>query len=432
LFAKNKIKESGNLSKQPTSKLPFNYAWLVLAVLFIGLLASFGIRSAFGAFITPWENDFKVDRTIVTSISLLSFIVYAFAQPLAGKLNDLLGGRIVPSVSIFLIGGCLVLSAKATHIWQMFVLYGLILSFGIAGCSAVTASAIISRWFKAKQGFAIGLAVSGMAVGQLIVVPAALFLINLYNWRLTIFIFGLVTLLLVLPLMFLFVRSKPEELGRQPYGHTETGEEKPVPDQETRTVEKDQLPVFGVVRQKTFWMLTIPYFICGFTDVGLINTHLIPLSEGRGFPVTIVALTFSIIAICNIGGTIGTGYLSDHFNRSRQLGLIYAVRAVTFIFLLTMKNPWLLIPFAFVYGVTEMASIAPTNSLTTQLFDRYSIGTILGFMSISHQMGGAIGSWVPGLLYDLTGSYDLIIGLSVFLLLGSALLVLRVPEPRNS
>ena len=97
-----------------------------------------------------------------------------------------------------------------------------------------------------------------------------------------------------------------------------------------------------------------------------------------------------------------------------------------------MKNPWLLIPFAFVYGVTEMASIAPTNSLTTQLVDRYSIGTILGFMSISHQMGGAIGSWVPGLLYDLTGSYDLIIGLSVFLLLGSALLVLRVPDPRNS
>ena len=124
--------------------------------------------------------------------------------------------------------------------------------------------------------------------------------------------------------------------------------------------------------------------------------------------------------------------MSDHFHRSRQLGFIYAIRAGTFVFLLTIKNPWLLIPFAVIYGATEMASIAPTSSLTAQLFDRYSIGTILGFVSISHQIGGALGSWVPGLLFDLTGSYSFVVILSVVLLIGGAILVLRVPEPRHA
>lgn len=403
---------------------------MILAVLFLGLFASFGVRASFGAYITPWENDFSVDRTIVTSISMLSFMVYAIAQPLAGKLDDHLGGRIVPSISILLVGGCLFLSSQATHIWQISIYFGIGFSLGIAGCSNVTTAAIISRWFATKKGFALGLAVSGMAVGQLIIVPATLFLINQYNWRTAMTVISLAILVVVLPLMFIFVRSKPEDIGLQPYGQTTNQVVKTFkPNQQANPELKTS--IFAVIKLKAFWQLTVPYFICGFTDVGLIQTHLIPLAQGKGFPVSIVALTFSIIAICNIIGTIGTGYMSDHFHRSRQLGLIYVIRAIIFVFLLSIKSPWLMIPFAVLYGTTEMASIAPTSSLAAQLFDRYSIGTVLGFVSVSHQIGGALGSWIPGLLFDLTGSYSFIVMLSVVLLVGSAIMVLRVPEPRS-
>lgn len=334
------------------------------------------------------------------------------------------------TVSMLLIGGCLLLSSQATHIWQLFIYYGVGFSLGIAGCSNVTAAAIVTQWFVAKRGFALGLAVSGMAVGQLIIVPSTLFLINQYNWRTAMTLVSLVILIVVVPLMFIFLRSKPKDVGLQPYGLTTSPDgNAPLFDQQLNLAPKTS--VFAVVKLRAFWQLTIPYFICGFTDVGLINTHLIPLAQAKGFPVSIVALTFSTIAILNILGTIATGYMSDHFHRSRQLGLIYAVRAGTFIFLLLIKNPWLLIPFAVVYGATEMASVAPTSSLTAHLFDQYSIGTILGFVSVSHQLGGALGSWIPGLLFDLTGSYSLIIMLSIVLLVGSAIIVLRVPEPRS-
>ncbi len=416
------------MSQARAQKIPFDYAWIILAILFLGMLV--GTRASFGAYITPWEQDFSVDRTVVTAISMLSFVVFAFAQPLAGKLNDHFGGRIVPTVSILLLGGSLLLSSQATHIWQLFIYFGVGFSLGIAGCSNVTATAIITRWFAAKRGFAIGLAVSGMAVGQLIIVPTTLFLINQYNWRTAMTIVSLTILVVVLPLMFIFVRSKPEDAGLQPYGLiTNPSDSATAYNQLANPAHKTS--IFAVVKMRAFWQLSIPYFICGFTDVGLIQTHLIPLIQGKGFPVSIVALTFSMIAIFNIIGTIVTGYMSDHFHRSRQLGLIYAIRAGTFIFLLSIKSAWMLIPFAIIYGATEMASIAPTSSLTAHLFDRYSIGTILGFVSISHQIGGALGSLIPGLLYDLTGSYSSVIMLSVILLIGSAALVLRVPEPRS-
>jgi sugar phosphate permease len=422
------------LLKQKEQKLPFSYAWIVLFVLFLGLLTSFGVRASFGAYVSPWEQDFSVGRTVVTSISTLGFIIFAISQPLAGKLNDQLGKGIVSAISIILVGGSLVLCSLATQIWQLFILFGVVFSAGFAGCSNVTATAIISRWFKAKRGFALGLVVSGMAVGQLIIVPFSLFLVERLSWRVSFGIFGLIILIVVTPLTILLVRSKPEEKGMLPYG-SQPGDDVQSADvmetSENKSTFVKKASVFEVIKLKEFWQLAIPYFVCGFTDVGLISTHLIPFSQGRGFATSIIALCFSVIALFNIVGTISTGHFSDIFNRSRQLGIIYAARAVIFIFLLSIKNPWLMIIFAVVYGATEMASIAPTNSLTVSLFEKYSMGTIVGFVAISHEVGGAIGSWVPGLVFDLTGSYVPIFILSIIMLAGGALVVLRVPEPRK-
>lgn len=404
---------------------------MILGVLFLAMLASFGVRASFGAFITSWERDFAVDRAVVTSISMLSFIVFAFAQPLAGKLNDYFGGRVVPSLGMLLVGACLLLSSQATAIWQLFITYGVGISLGIAGCSNVITTAIVTQWFASRRGFALGLAVSGMAVGQLIVVPATLFLIHQYNWRTAMLVVGLIILVVFVPLMLIFVRSKPADVGLRPYGAIDHQVDTAGPTYQ-RPEPAQKTSLFAVLKQRPFWQLTIPYFVCGFTDVGLIQTHLIPLAQGKGFPVAIVALTFSTIAVLNILGTITTGYLSDHFHRTRQLSFIYAVRAAMLLFLFFLSSPWLLIPFAVIYGATEMASIAPTSSLTASLFGQYSIGTILGFVSVSHQIGGALGSWIPGVLFDLTGSYSIILVLSVVLLIGSAFLVLSVPEPRSA
>jgi len=359
---------------------------------------------------------------------MLGFVVFALCQPFAGKLNDLAGKAIVPVTGIFLVGISLFLTALANHIWQVFALFGVVFSIGVAGCTNSIVAAIVTNWFHKKRGLALGLSMSGLAVGQLILVPASMFIIERFGWRISMGVMGVVVVVVVGPLFMFLLKSSPEEKGLKPYGYEQTGQDdKPI--EEVVQGAGKSLPVYSLFRKKAFWLLTIPYFICGFTDVGIIQTHLIPMTHDKGFPVSGVAVAISLIAIANIAGTIVTGHLSDLFNRKRQLALIYTIRAATYVFLIFLQQPWMLLLFALLFGAVEMASIAPTNSLAVQLFDGYSIGVVLGVVAVSHQLGGAVGSWIPGILYDLTGSYNFVMAFAIVILLAGAFMTLRLHVP---
>lgn len=408
--------------------MPFYYGWIILSVCFLALFASAGIRVSFGSYITAWEHEFGISRTLVTSISFLSFITLAISQPLSGKLSDRYGARTVLTLSTLLVGVSLLLCSIASELWQLTILYGVILSLGLTGCSNITVAAVITRWFTRNRGLAIGLSLSGMAVGQLVVVPLSLYLISGYGWRFTIGGVGAVTLIVFMPLMLFFIRSCPENIGLRPYGELPgvTEQEKNVPSHN----KTDEESLWYIFRQRAFWQITIPYFICGFTDIGIMNTHYIPLSQGKGISVGVIAFTFSLVAVSNIFGTVASGHLADRWNRSRLLGVIYGIRSVSFLLLLAADRSWLFVTFAIIYGASEMASIAPVSSLCSHLFRKNSIGMVFGIVSVSHQLGGAIGSLVPGVIYDFTGSYTPVLVLAVLLLGASAMLILRVPDVR--
>ncbi len=411
--------------------MPFFYGWVVAGFSFLSLFALFGIRISFGGYITPWEAEFGSSRTAVTTISLFSFITIAMAQPFTGRLTDRFGARAVLTASMFLTGISLLACAMANQIWQLAILYGFFVSWGVTGGSNVTATAVITHWFTANRGLAIGLAMSGMAFGQFAIVPLSLYLIANYGWRLTIGSIGLVLLVVFMPLMYLFVRSRPEDIGLKPAGEMAAPEVKAAPVPAPARVERRNESIWSIFRQRAFLQLTIPYFFCGFTDAGLIDTHFIPFAEGKGFSLGFVAFAFSVIGVANILGTIGTGYLADRWHRGRLLTSIYAIRGATFLLIMAADSPPLLILFALTFGITEMAAIAPTSSLCAHLFSRYPIGAIIGFVSLTHQLGGALGSLVPSLFYDLTGSYTAVFLISIVLMAGAALIVSRVPDTQG-
>jgi len=420
--------EDRGLQKQNSKGAAQSYAWVVLAVLFVGHIISFGMRSSFQAYISPWELEFSISRTVVTSISMLGFVVFALSQPFAGKLNDIFGKGVIPTIGVILVGVSLFLTSRTTQIWQVFALYGVMFSLGVACCTNSIVAAIVTNWFDKKRGLALGLSMSGLAVGQLILVPANMFIIERLGWRTAMGALGIFVAVVIGPLFIFLLRSSPEEKGLKPYGHENAGDDAPI--NESKAPERSKsLPVFNLFRKKAFWLLVIPYFLCGFTDVGIVGTHLYPMSQEKGFSTAGVALAISFVAVANITGTIVTGHLSDLFNRKRQLAVLYTLRAATFVLLIFLQQQWLLLVFAIAFGATEMASIAPTNSLAVQLFEGYSVGVVLGIVALSHQLGGAVGSWVPGLLYDLTGSYSTILFTAVFVLLCGAWMSLRLHVP---
>ena len=193
------------------------YGWIVIAITFICLCITFGIRSAIGAFVASWELDFSAGRSQITLVSGLCYLTFIFFQPVVGRATDQLGARFVLTASILLTGGGLYLSSLATDFWQLIITYGLIASIGMVGASPVTATAVVARWFEKKQGAVLGLVLSGMSVGQMVMGPLCIFLIDHYDWRFALSVLGL-GILLVGPLCYFFLKSRPEDLGLLPYG----------------------------------------------------------------------------------------------------------------------------------------------------------------------------------------------------------------------
>jgi len=240
------------LTKQSSRKESFSYAWVILFVLFFGMLVSFGMRASFGAYISPWEYEFSVSRTTVTLISMLSFAVFAIGQPFAGKLNDHFG-RIVPIISVFFMGLCLVLTSMATQMWQIFALFGIGFSIGISGCGHNVSASIITNWFVEKRGFALGLMTSGMAIGMFAVVPANLFIIDALGWRVAMRLFGIIIIVLAGPLYIFLLRNFPKDKGMKPFGFSEEGSRAQMPGGVSD--EEKKLPVLGIMKTRAFWLL---------------------------------------------------------------------------------------------------------------------------------------------------------------------------------
>lgn len=416
-------------------KKKIHYSWIILAVSFIGVLAAQGLRYSFGAFMHPWELEFSASRGMVSAISFISFAVFAISQPIIGKFIDQFGVKRIFVVSIILLGITTILCYFATAIWQLFLLYGIISSLGFGGASGVTASLAVTKWFHQKQGLALGLVEAGFGAGQMLVVSSSLFLIEKFGWRITDFILGGCLLLFIFPILAIFLKSDPADLGVQPFGFETKTADEPV-----HKIEKSKLPMKNsYLKHRGFWFLVIPYFICGFTTTGLMDTHLIPFSQTCGFSVAVTGAAVSLLAAFNTGGTVIAGILADKLNNRKMLSFIYFVRGMTILFLLIfmlnsewlgyfLNHPWLLFVFSITFGLVDFSVVAPTIKVLAAYFQGPSLGIATGFLYMSHQLGSAIGSYLPGYLFDVSGSYTSSFVIAASILLLASLLSAYLPD----
>lgn len=415
-----------------------HYAWVILVLTFVALLAAQGVRLSFGAFMTPWESEFSTNRSVISLVAFISYIVFAISQPYVGRLIDKYGIRHILSWSILLIGLSTILTFFTTGPFQLMIIYGVIASVGFGGASNVAGTIAVANWFADKKGMAMGLMSAGTAAGQLVLVPLSLFLIDQLGWKTTVIVLGSFLIFIVFPLLLLFIRSNPSDLNITAYGAKEEAE-KSLNGQKKETA-KETLTIFQLMRRKEFMFLMLPFFVCGVTTTGLMDTHLIPFAQYCGFTPGITGAAVSLLAGFNIMGTIASGFLADRWNCRMILGFLYGVRALTIVILLIIVNDaslfgffisqsHLLIMFAISFGVVNFATVAPTMKLATEYFKHLSVGAVIGWIYLSHQLGSALGSFVPGVLFDLTGSYDSSFIASIVLLAGASALSILLPKP---
>lgn len=399
-----------------------HYAWIIVSVTFLILLAVQGVRLSFGAFVEPWERQFSMDRGTISLISTISFIVYGISQPVIGRLVDKWGARAVLSWSALLTGVSIFLTYLVTSPWQLFLLYGLGVSLGVGGASNVAASVLVVNWFSKKRGLAFGIMEAGFGAGQMLLVPGSLMLIHWFSWKLTVVVLGLLLIVIVFPAALLMLRNNPSEKNTEPIGGLAAAEK------ETAS-KTTALSVSGMFRMKQFWFLILPFLICGFTTVGLMDTHLIPFSHDHGFSTTVTSAAVSLLAGFNIAGILLSGIVADRWSSRKILCFLYAVRALSIVILIYSHEPYLLLAFAILFGLVDFATVAPTQMLATQYFQNYSIGLMIGWLSLAHQIGSALGAYVPGVIYTVTGEYTLAFYLSIGMLVLASVMNVLLREP---
>ncbi len=398
-----------------------HYAWVIIAITVVALMASSGLRSTFGVFIKPLEQEFGWGRTALSIVASLSLFIYGAAGPLAGRFADRLGPRWVLSGSVLLLGLGAFLSARIGSLWQLALTAGILMAAGAGGSGLAVASSLTARWFDSRRGLVLGFAGAGMSAGQLLVIPLAMSLTVFWGWRHGFTILGVIALALG-PLVFWIVRNDPEDKGLRPYGAGRaTAPGAPlIGDERTRLSE--------AVGHSAFWLLAGSFFVCGYTSTGLIMTHLIPHSVEHGFSEMAAAQALGIMGAVNIVGTVASGWICDRFGRKGPLAFYYFFRGVSLIFLIFVQTVPQLDLFAVIFGLNYISTVPPTSTLTAQIFGRRSVGELYGWIFLSHQVGAALGSYLGGLLFDLTGGYTLAFLSAAILAFIATGLVLAIEE----
>jgi len=403
-----------------------HYAWVVTGVTCLALLAVAGVRSSFGVFVHPLQHEFGWDRAAISWTAVLSMIMYGALGPLAGRLADRYGPKLVLLVSVVLVGLGVLGSSTISRLWQFHLYYGFLTSLGAGGAAMVTAAAMTSRWFATRRALVMGLAGAAVSAGQLLVLPLAAQIEIWYGWRWSFVGMGLLLLGLVLPVTALLFRNDPADAGVRPFG-SGVGEEAAAVTDLSRTTS-----LGDAARQPGFWLLAGSFFVCGYTSTGLIGVHLIPHAVDHGFPLMAASGAMGLMGGMNVVGTTLSGYVCDRYGRRVPLALYYFLRGLSLFFLPMVTDVTELNLFAIVFGLNYISTVPPTSMLTADLFGRRSVGMLFGWIFLAHQIGAGLASYVGGLVFDLTGTYTPAFLSAGVLGLVAAGMVLAIREPDRS
>jgi MFS family permease len=372
-----------------------DYKWVVLGVAFLTLLLASGVRTSFGVFLTPMQVDFGTGRAPLALAVSIGMLVGAFCQPLVGKLADALGARLVLATGAVVMGVGLIGLGFAQSLLAVYLLFGLLVGAGFSAAGIIPSTTLITRWFVEHKGLALSIALSGFAVGQIVLVPLNAQLILAVGWRLTYVILGLSFILVLLPVILWLAKSGPEDT----YSHALPVEDRAA----TRADGDDHISARQAMRTSAFWRLMGSFTVCGFT-VGLIYTHLIPFAQDRGMSPVAAASLFALIGMVGIVGSIFTSSLSDRIGRKNPLAALYLMRGISLLLLAVVGGVVAFPIVALMLGLSR-GTASLTSALTGDLYGRLSVGSIFGLVFLSHEVASAAGSYLGGLTFDLTGSY---------------------------
>ena len=421
-------------TEQPTGKTkkPIYFGWYVCAAtVFIGFV-SVGARNSFGVFVIPMSEEFGWSRFTVSIAAALGVFTNGLVQPFMGQLFDRTGGRKLILTGLLVLGIATILLSLTFHILFLIFMFGFIASMAQGGPALSNTSALMARWFKRRRATAISINSAALSLGGLIMVPFSMYLLQATSWRTAWIGLGIIVLT-SLPLAYFFLRERPSDMGLNPDGDPTPADSGP---NTLRREIKGPLEVENwreSFKSAPIWQMAGSYFVCGTTTF-VLSVHFIPFAiEDRGVSGTMAATIFGYMMGLNIIGALGAGLLSDKIGGTKNwLALVYLMRGLAYVCLLTIDSVAGLWIFATIAGFSWVATLPLTSSLTADVYGLKALGTISGITFMFHQFGGFGSVLLAGLLFDITGSYVLPFSIVAALLFPAAISAFTINERKYS
>lgn len=386
-----------------TRKTGVHPAFVVLAVTFLAMLVSAGVRSAPAVLIFPFELHFGWSRAAVSFGAALGILLYGLTAPFAAALMHQVGIRRTMLTGLALMALSSFASLWMHEYWQFLVTWGMLSGIGSGAVASVLGAAIVNRWFKARRGLAMGLLGASTATGSLAIMPILAWLSTDGNWK-PVVLFVTISCAALIPVVALFVPEAPANRGVGRFG--ESG----LPT-DTAGSEREPWMAIAVLRRSvvrpTFWLLAGSFFVCGLTTNGLVGTHMIAYCGDHGIAPVAAGGLLAAMGLFDLFGTTASGWLTDRYNPRHLLALYYGVRGASLMMLplIDFDTPGLAI-FALLYGLNWIATLPPTVKIANEEFGEAEGPVVYGWVQVAHQLGAASAAYGAGLNRQLTGQYD--------------------------
>ena len=383
-----------------------HYAWVIAAVTFFAMLTTSAALGLPGAMMQPLSKEFGWTTDQLSSVFAVRFALFGLLGPFAAIFIARFGLPRIMVAAASLIAVAMVLATGITQLWQLFLLWGLMLGCGTGLTALVLGAMVANRWFTANRGLVVGMFAASTATGQLIFLPLAAWIIEHHGWRYAVIpIF--IACVIVAALVTFFMRNHPSELGLLSLGEPAGTAVPPVP----AAAPLNFLGPFKVLREasrnRTFWILAASFFICGLSTNGLLQTHFISLCSDNGLSAVPAASVLSMMGAFDLVGTTLSGYLSDRYDNRKLLFWYYGLRGLSLFWLpYSTFTLYGLATFAMFYGLDWIATVPPTVKLAAQEFGKERAGMIFGWVFASHQLGAAVAAYGAGLTRTLLLTYN--------------------------
>lgn len=380
-------------------------AWLVAGVAFVAIVGAAGFRATPGVLITPLQNEFGWSSATISLAVSINLVLYGLTAPFAAALMDRFGMRRVVALALLLVAAGSGLTVFMTASWQLLLCWGVLVGLGTGSMALVFVATVTDRWFVRHRGLVTGVLTAGGAAGQLVFLPVLAHLADGPGWRVaSLVVTG--AALIVVPLVWLLMRDRPEDVGTTALG-AEPGVVRTEPPR-TNAAVRAVTVLRSAARTRPFWFLAGGFAICGASTNGLVGTHFIPAAHDHGMPQATAAGLLALVGIFDVAGTIASGWLSDRVDPKILLGAYYALRGLSLMVLPALfaatTEPSMLI-FIIFYGLDWVATVPPTVALCRKIYGADG-SIVFGWVFGSHQVGAAIAAVGAGLTRDHLGGYD--------------------------